>query len=37
MRNALPAIEAELHGLAHLHSEYPANGHGNHGRSPPQP
>jgi len=25
MRNELPAIEAELHGLAHLHGEYPAN------------
>ena len=42
LRNELPAIEAELNGLARLRSEYPANGHGmdttnNHGshdRSP---
>jgi 23S rRNA (adenine2503-C2)-methyltransferase len=42
LRNKLPAIEAELNGLARLRSEYPANGHGmdttnNHGshdRSP---
>jgi 23S rRNA (adenine2503-C2)-methyltransferase len=34
LRNALPAIEAELHGLARLHGEYPANGHGSHDRSP---
>ncbi len=42
LRNELPAIEAELNGLARLHGEYPANGHGmdtsnNHGghdRSP---
>ncbi len=25
LRNELPAIEAELHGLAHLHGEYPAD------------
>ena len=43
LRNELPAIETELDGLARLHSEYPANGHGmdttnNHGshdRPPP--
>jgi len=34
LRNELPAIEAELHGLARLHGEYPANGHGSHDRSP---
>ena len=42
LRNELPAIEAELNGLAHLRSEYPANGHrmdttnnhGSHDRSP---
>jgi 23S rRNA (adenine2503-C2)-methyltransferase len=34
LRNALPAIEAELNGLARLHGEYPANGHGSHDRSP---
>ncbi|MDO8262604.1 MAG: RNA methyltransferase [Gallionella sp.] len=28
LRNELPAIEAELNGLAQLRSEYPANGHG---------
>lgn len=28
LRNELPAIEAELDGLARLRSEYPANGHG---------
>ena len=27
MRNELPAIEAELDGLARLHGKYPANGH----------
>ncbi len=32
--NELPAIEAELNKLARLHGEYPANGHGNHDRSP---
>ena len=36
LRNELPAIEAELDGLARLRCEYPANGHGmdttnNHG------
>lgn len=34
MRNALPAIEAELNGLAQLRSEYPANSHGSYDRSP---
>ena len=34
LRNELPAIEAELFGLARLRSEYPANGHGSHDRSP---
>ncbi|MDH2916155.1 MAG: RNA methyltransferase [Gallionella sp.] len=34
LRNELPAIEAELNGLARLHGEYPANGHGNYDRSP---
>jgi len=34
LRNELPAIEAELNGLARLHGEYPANGHGSHARSP---
>jgi 23S rRNA (adenine2503-C2)-methyltransferase len=34
LRNELPAIEAELNGLAQLHCEYPANGHGSHDRSP---
>ena len=34
LRNELPAIEAGLNGLARLHGEYPANGHGNHDRSP---
>jgi 23S rRNA (adenine2503-C2)-methyltransferase len=34
LRNELPAIEAELNGLAHLRSEYPADGHGSHDRSP---
>ena len=34
LRNALPDIEARLNGLAHLHSEYSANGHKNHDRSP---
>ena len=34
MRNELPAIEVELNGLAQLHGEYPANGHGNYARSP---
>ncbi|MFZ5523821.1 MAG: RNA methyltransferase [Pseudomonadota bacterium] len=42
LRNELPAIEAELIGLARLRSEYPANGHGmdttnkheSHDRSP---
>ncbi len=34
LRNALPAIEAELDGLARLHGEYPANGHVNNDRSP---
>ncbi|HET7831653.1 MAG TPA: RNA methyltransferase [Gallionella sp.] len=34
LRKELPAIEAELNGLARLHGEYPANGHGNHDRSP---
>ncbi|NOU01472.1 MAG: RNA methyltransferase [Gallionella sp.] len=34
MRNALPTIEAEFNGLAQLRSEYPANGHGSHDRSP---
>jgi 23S rRNA (adenine2503-C2)-methyltransferase len=42
LRNELPAIEAELNGLARLRSEYPANGHrmdttnnhGSHDRSP---
>jgi 23S rRNA (adenine2503-C2)-methyltransferase len=34
LRNALPAIEAELNGLAQLRNEYPANGHGSHNRSP---
>jgi 23S rRNA (adenine2503-C2)-methyltransferase len=42
LRNELPAIEAELNGLARLRSEHPANGHGmdatnnhgNHDRSP---
>ncbi|MFZ2160784.1 MAG: RNA methyltransferase [Sideroxyarcus sp.] len=28
LRNELLAIGAELNGLAHLHGEYPANGHG---------
>jgi hypothetical protein len=35
LRNELPAIEAELDGLARLRSEHPANGHGSHDRSPP--
>ncbi|MEO8332029.1 MAG: RNA methyltransferase [Gallionella sp.] len=42
LRNELPAIEAELNGLARLRSEHPANGHGmnatknneSHDRSP---
>ncbi len=34
LRNELPAIEAELNGLARLKSEHSANGHGSHGRSP---
>jgi 23S rRNA (adenine2503-C2)-methyltransferase len=34
LRNELPAIEAELDGLARLRSEHPANGHGSHDRSP---
>jgi len=34
LRNELPAIEAELNGLARLHGEYPANCHGNHDSSP---
>lgn len=34
LRNELPAIEAELQGLARLRSEHPANGHENHDRSP---
>src|SRR5665811_1856714 len=42
LRNELPAIEAELNGLAHVRSEHPANGHGmdttnnheSHDRSP---
>ncbi|MFA6970698.1 MAG: RNA methyltransferase [Gallionella sp.] len=42
LRNELPAIEAELNGLAKLHGEYPANAHvlninkhpGSHDRSP---
>jgi len=34
LRNELSAIEAELHGLARLHGEYPANGHGSHDHSP---
>ena len=34
LRNELPTIEAELNGLARLRSEYPANGHGSHDRSP---
>ena len=33
LRNELPAIEAELNGLARLRNEFPANGHGSHGRS----
>jgi 23S rRNA (adenine2503-C2)-methyltransferase len=37
MRNALPAIEAELNSLARLHGEYPANGHGGYDRSPTLP
>ena len=37
LRNELPAIEAELDKLARLRSEYPANGHGSHDRSPPLP
>ncbi len=32
--NELPTIEAELNRLGRLHGEYPANGHGNHDRSP---
>jgi 23S rRNA (adenine2503-C2)-methyltransferase len=35
LRRELPAIEAELTGLAKLSGEYPANGHGIHDRSPP--
>ncbi len=34
LRNELPAIEAELNGLARLHGEYPVNGHGSLDRSP---
>ncbi len=34
LRNELPAIEAELNGLARLHGEYPANCHGSHDSSP---
>jgi 23S rRNA (adenine2503-C2)-methyltransferase len=34
LRNELPAIEAELNGLAHLRSEHPANCHGSHDSSP---
>ncbi|MBI5891223.1 MAG: RNA methyltransferase [Nitrosomonadales bacterium] len=34
LRNELPAIEAELNGLARLRSEHPANGRENHDRSP---
>ena len=30
LRNELPAIEAELNGLARLHGEYPAGCHGSH-------
>lgn len=30
LRRELPAIEAELNGLAQLHGEYPAIGHGSH-------
>ena len=37
LRNELPAIEAELHGLARLHGEYPAIGHRSHDRSPSLP
>jgi len=42
LRNELPAIEAELHGLTRLRSEYPANGHGmdttnNHGSNDRSP
>jgi 23S rRNA (adenine2503-C2)-methyltransferase len=34
LRNELPAIDAELAGLARLNSMQPANGHENHDRSP---
>ncbi len=34
LRRELPAIEAELNGLARLHGEYPANCHGSHDSSP---
>ncbi|MDD4928085.1 MAG: RNA methyltransferase [Gallionella sp.] len=34
LREALPAIEAELNELAQLFGEYPANGHESHDRSP---
>jgi 23S rRNA (adenine2503-C2)-methyltransferase len=34
LRDELPDIEAELNKLARVHGEYPANGHGNHDRSP---
>ncbi len=34
LRNELPAIEAELDGLARLHGEYSANCHENHDSSP---